>query len=89
MRQEAEDIFANKETNSLKSHIKQWVFPFLHCEKNGETVTLKWNLITSVIRPSEGYSILSGFGNDEVLHHLPLEGQCLGGKEKKKKKKNT
>lgn len=34
----------------------------------------------SVIRLAEGYSILSGFGNDEVLHHLPLKGQCLGEK---------
>lgn len=38
-----------------------------------------------MIRPSEGYSILSGFGNDEVLHHLPLEGQCLGKKKEKSK----
>lgn len=82
---EVEDIFANEETNSMESHIKRWFFPFFNTVKNGENVTLKWNLISSVIRPSEGYSILSGFGNDEVLHHLPLEGQCLGKKKEKSK----
>lgn len=35
---------------------------------------------------AKGYSILSGFGYDEVLHHLPLEWERLCGTKPTKQK---